>query len=166
MKLREIAARLDCVLSGGGEIEITGVAGMEHAAGGELTFLANPKYAHKVKHTRAAAILIAEPVPDAPLASLVSSNHYLDFARAPLVFPTGRRGPRPAFTGWHSSRKRRPSARAPRSGRSQWSASACASDAMPCCIRMLSFTKARASATIFWLIRTPLCANSARLETA
>src|ERR1035437_910374 len=93
MKLREIAARLDCVLSGGGEIEITGVAGMEHAAGGELTFLANPKYAHKVKHTRAAAILIAEPVPDAPLASLVSSNPYLDFARALELF---YQPPRPA----------------------------------------------------------------------
>jgi UDP-3-O-[3-hydroxymyristoyl] glucosamine N-acyltransferase len=93
MKLREIAARLDCVLSGGGEIEITGVAGMEHAAGGELTFLANPKYAHKVKHTRAAAILIAEPVRDAPLASLVSSNPYLDFARALELF---YQPPRPA----------------------------------------------------------------------
>ena len=29
------------------EIEIAGVAGMEHAGPSELTFLANPKYAHK-----------------------------------------------------------------------------------------------------------------------
>src|ERR1017187_9527272 len=97
MKLREIAARLDCVLSGGGEIEITGVAGMEHAAPGELTFLANPKYAHKVKHTRAAAILLSEPERDvngpAGLARLVSRNPYLDFARALELF---YRPPRPA----------------------------------------------------------------------
>jgi UDP-3-O-[3-hydroxymyristoyl] glucosamine N-acyltransferase len=97
MKLSEIAARLDCEISGGGEIEITGVAGMEHAAPGELTFLANPKYAHKVKHTRAAAILLSEPERDvngpAGLARLVSANPYLDFARALELF---YRPPRPA----------------------------------------------------------------------
>jgi UDP-3-O-[3-hydroxymyristoyl] glucosamine N-acyltransferase len=37
---------------------------MEHAGPGELTFLANPKYAHKVKHTRAGAILVSEPERD------------------------------------------------------------------------------------------------------
>jgi UDP-3-O-[3-hydroxymyristoyl] glucosamine N-acyltransferase len=93
MKLREIAARLGCELSGEGDIEITGVAGMEHAAPGELTFLANPKYAHKVKHTRASAILVAEPLRDAAVASLVSSNPYLDFARALELF---YQPPRPA----------------------------------------------------------------------
>ena len=61
MKLRDIASALGCEVIGDGEIEITGVAGMERAAPGELTFLANPKYAHKVKDTRAAAILSAGP---------------------------------------------------------------------------------------------------------
>ena len=51
MKLHEIARALGCRLEGDGDIEITGVAGMEHAAPAELTFLANPKYAHKVKQT-------------------------------------------------------------------------------------------------------------------
>ena len=82
MKLSQIAARLQCELVGNGEIEITGLAGMEHAGPTELTFLANPRYAHKVKNTRAAAILTAEPLTDHPLASLVSANPYLDFARA------------------------------------------------------------------------------------
>ena len=97
MKLREIAARLDCELSGDGEIEITGVAGMEHAAAGELTFLANPKYAHKVRHTRASAILLSEPERDVSgpsgLARLASGNPYLDFARALELF---YQPPRPA----------------------------------------------------------------------
>ena len=97
MRLREIAARLDCALAGSGDIEITGVAGMEHAAPGELTFLANPKYAHKVKHTRAGAILVSEPERDVSgppgLAKLVSANPYLDFARALELF---YRPPRPA----------------------------------------------------------------------
>jgi UDP-3-O-[3-hydroxymyristoyl] glucosamine N-acyltransferase len=86
MKLREIAEALGCRLEGDGEIEITGVAGMEQADPTELTFLANPKYAPKVKHTRAAAILIHEPVGDLPIASLVSANPYLDFARALALF--------------------------------------------------------------------------------
>lgn len=86
MRLDEIAAALGCELIGDGAIEIRGVAGMEHAGPDELTFLANPKYAHKVKHTRAGAILVAEPVRDLPIASLVSTNPYLDFARALELF--------------------------------------------------------------------------------
>ncbi len=113
MKLSEIAARLHCALAGDGEIEITGVAGMEHAGPGDLTFLANPKYAPKVKHTRASAILVAEPLPDggAPSgpASLVSANPYLDFARALELF---YHPPRPAreSTRWPTWRRPRKSA--------------------------------------------------------
>lgn len=59
---------------------------MEHAGPSELTFLANPKYASKVRHTRAAAILASGPVASVRLATLVSSNPYLDFARALELF--------------------------------------------------------------------------------
>ena len=69
-------------MHGDGDVEITGVAGMEQAGPSELTFLSNPKYAPKVKQTRAAAILISEPVADHPIASLISANPYHDFARA------------------------------------------------------------------------------------
>src|SRR6266851_4369183 len=86
MRLRDIASALGCELIGDGDLDITGVAGMEHAAPGELTFLANPKYAPKVKHTRASAILTAEALHDLPIASLVSGNPYLDFARALELF--------------------------------------------------------------------------------
>ncbi len=93
MKLSEIAARLGCALSGDGEIDITGVAGMEHAGPADLTFLANPKYAPKVKHTRAGAILVSEPLRGAAPACLISANPYLDFARALELF---YQPPRPA----------------------------------------------------------------------
>jgi len=86
MKLGDIARALGCELVGDAETNITAVAGMEHAAPGELTFLANPKYAHKVKDTRASAILVAEALRDLPIASLVSKNPYLDFARALELF--------------------------------------------------------------------------------
>jgi UDP-3-O-[3-hydroxymyristoyl] glucosamine N-acyltransferase len=92
MKLRDIAAALGCELIGDGELEIRGVAGLEQAGPDQVTFLANPKYAHKVKHTRAGAILVSEPVRGVPIACLISGNPYLDFARTLELF---YRPPRP-----------------------------------------------------------------------
>src|ERR1041385_5959990 len=93
MKLRDLADRLACRLDGDGEMEIHGVAGMEQAGAGQLTFLANPKYAPKVRHTRASAILVSEPLNGLGIAYLVSENPYLDFARALALF---YQPPRPA----------------------------------------------------------------------
>jgi len=96
MRLREIATALGCRLEGDGELEITGVAGLEHAGPHHLTFLANPKYAPKVRSTQAGAILVAQAVPG--LNCLVSDNPYLDFARALALFyqpPTPARGIHP-----------------------------------------------------------------------
>ncbi len=93
ISLGDLAARLGCELRGDPNIEITGVAGMEQAGPSELTFLANPKYVPKVKHTRAAAILVAEPLAEPKPASLISSNPYHDHARALAMF---YQPPRPA----------------------------------------------------------------------
>jgi len=84
--LAKVAERLGCELRGDGSLSITGVAGMEQAGPTELTFLANPKYAPKVKNTRAGAILVAEPIPGLAAAQLISANPYLDFARALALF--------------------------------------------------------------------------------
>jgi UDP-3-O-[3-hydroxymyristoyl] glucosamine N-acyltransferase len=86
IRLRDLATRLGCELKGDGDIVITGVAGMEQAGPTELTFLANAKYAPKVKQSHAAAILVSEPLPQTSPASLVSANPYHDFARALALF--------------------------------------------------------------------------------
>jgi UDP-3-O-[3-hydroxymyristoyl] glucosamine N-acyltransferase len=86
MELRELAAKLGCEVVGNPSLEITGVAGMEQAAPDQLTFLANPKYAPKVKTCRAGAILVSQPLRELPIVSVVSSNPYLDFARALALF--------------------------------------------------------------------------------
>lgn len=91
MQLSQLAAQLGCRLEGDGAIEIHSVSGMEHAGPGQLTFLANPKYAVKAKDTKASAILTREPVPG--IASLISENPYLDFSRALALF---YQPPRPA----------------------------------------------------------------------
>jgi UDP-3-O-[3-hydroxymyristoyl] glucosamine N-acyltransferase len=92
MKLLEIAEKLGCKLEGEGNLEITGVAGIEEAQPGELTFLVNRKYRPAVETTRASAILIANDEPlrggkERPrVAALRSANPYLDFARAIELF--------------------------------------------------------------------------------
>jgi UDP-3-O-[3-hydroxymyristoyl] glucosamine N-acyltransferase len=43
VKLRDLAARLDCTLEGDGDIEIARMAAIEDAGPGDLTFFANPK---------------------------------------------------------------------------------------------------------------------------
>jgi UDP-3-O-[3-hydroxymyristoyl] glucosamine N-acyltransferase len=97
MKLREIAATLGCAITSpgadGADIEIGGVAGMEAAGPDQITFLANPKYAHKVKDTRAGAIIVHESVGELPIPALLSKNPYLDFARALELFYTAPRPP-------------------------------------------------------------------------
>ncbi len=92
MKLSAIAAALGCEQAGE-DCEITGVAGMEYAGPSELTFLANPKYAHKVKQTRAAAVLVSRAIDGLEAAQLISENPYFDFARALGMF---YQAPRPA----------------------------------------------------------------------
>ena len=92
MKLSEIAARLDCVLMGDGDVQITGVAGIEEARAGHLTFVSNPKYASKAKTTKASAVIVSTDFPELPAPTLRSSNPYLTFARAIEFFyaPTRR----------------------------------------------------------------------------
>ena len=86
MKLSEIASALGARLEGNGAVEITGVAGIEEAGPGQLTFVANPKYAADAKTTRASAVIVAEDFPALATATLRSKNPYLDFARALELF--------------------------------------------------------------------------------
>ena len=92
MKLSQVAETLGCRLEGAPDLEINGVAGIEHAAPGQLTFLANRRYAPQLKTTRASAVFIEERVnlareADAPpLAALRTPNPYLAFAKALELF--------------------------------------------------------------------------------
>lgn len=80
--LSHLADLLECRLNGDPAITITGASTIERAGPGEITFLANMKYAPKVKASRASAIIASQPLNDFPGATLVSRNPYHDFARA------------------------------------------------------------------------------------
>src|SRR5258708_39754382 len=92
MKLGEVAQKLGCRLEGPPEIEIRGVAGIEHADAGQITFLANRRYFPLVRSTRATAVLLEEGIfldRDASipaLAPLLSANAYLALSSAPKLF--------------------------------------------------------------------------------
>jgi UDP-3-O-[3-hydroxymyristoyl] glucosamine N-acyltransferase len=98
MKLSEIAQKLGCRLEGSPDLDIRGVAGIEHAEPGQLTFLANRRYFPLLKTTRASAVLVNEGLAldrDSslpPLAALRSENPYLAFARSIEFF---HKAPRP-----------------------------------------------------------------------
>jgi UDP-3-O-[3-hydroxymyristoyl] glucosamine N-acyltransferase len=101
MKLGELAALLGCKLEGDKNVEVRGVAGIESAQAGEVTFLSNPKYSRELTKTLASAVFLNEKaalkraagLP--PLAALRSQNPYFDFARAielfssPAAYPPG-----------------------------------------------------------------------------
>jgi UDP-3-O-[3-hydroxymyristoyl] glucosamine N-acyltransferase len=101
MKLGELASRLGCGLEGDDQVEIHGVAGIEAASPGEVTFLTNPRYGRELSTTRASAVLVDNRVVIErshgfpALAALRSQNPYLDFARtieffhAPQVYLPG-----------------------------------------------------------------------------
>src|SRR5215467_1790771 len=101
MKLAAIAEKLSCRLEGDPSLEVTGVAGMDHASPGQVTFLANRRYFPLLHTTRATAIFVEEGIrierdPGMPpLAALRCANPYLAFARAielfyqPPAYPTG-----------------------------------------------------------------------------
>lgn len=97
MKLSKIAAELNCAFDCGTEIEITGVRGLDDAGPGHITFLSNAKYAPKLRSTQASAVIALQPVNGIP--TLVSTNPYLDFARALELFYR----PPPPKAGVHPS---------------------------------------------------------------
>jgi len=84
--LGELAEKLGCQLTGDPDIRVTGMSTLEKASSQEVSFLANLKYGPKLKSTKAAAVLAAEPLKNTNAATLVSSNPYHDFARALALF--------------------------------------------------------------------------------
>ncbi|MGD0221415.1 MAG: UDP-3-O-(3-hydroxymyristoyl)glucosamine N-acyltransferase [Terriglobia bacterium] len=93
MKLGELASRLECHLEGPGDLEITGVAGMDEADAGKITFLSNPKYVRKLRTTRAGAIIAGPNVDTLGKPALRSADPYMSFARALEVFYPPQRPP-------------------------------------------------------------------------
>jgi len=87
MKLADVASALGAALENADpETEITGVAGIEEAGAGQVTFVANPKYAASARTTGASAVIVSKDFPAIATGMLRSLNPYLAFARAINLF--------------------------------------------------------------------------------
>ena len=84
-------------MEGDAAIEIRRVATLEDAGPGDLTFLANPRYAGKLASTRASAVIM-NGSSTAPCAVIRSPSPYLTFARAAQVLAPAR----PMAAGVHA----------------------------------------------------------------
>lgn len=94
MKLSELARLTFARVEGDTEdIDIVGAAGLDDAATGHVTFLANPRYTPRVQATRASAIYLNEDAETpAGIAVLRARDPYLAYTRALRLFH-----PEPAF---------------------------------------------------------------------
>lgn len=86
MRLEDLARRLGVKLVGDGDRIITGVAGIEEAREGEITFVANPRYRGKLLTTGASAAIVSPDVEEAPIALLVTPEPYVVFTKALEIF--------------------------------------------------------------------------------
>ena len=79
--LQELAEMVGGKVIGDGTVEISGVAAIEEAQPGQITFVANPKYLPKLKETRASGVIVSPEILRAEKPLLSVANPYLAFAR-------------------------------------------------------------------------------------
>jgi UDP-3-O-[3-hydroxymyristoyl] glucosamine N-acyltransferase len=89
MKLSELAAHIAGDFTGDGALDICGVAGIREAGEGEISFIANPRYAPEAAVTKASAVIVFEDWNSAcPSALIRVKNPDEAFAKAAMLFYT------------------------------------------------------------------------------
>ncbi len=74
-----------------GDSLLSGIAGLTEAKTGDLSFLANPKYAPHLANAQATAVLVSKSLPNVKPAQIVVGNPDLAFAKLVTAF-----GPQPS----------------------------------------------------------------------
>ena len=78
------------------DCEITGVATLQHAAAGDISFLANAEYRRYLNDCNASAVILSPgDAANYPAGAIVSSNPYVSYARAAALIkpaPAARQG--------------------------------------------------------------------------
>ena len=97
--LQELADTLDGRLIGDPLVRINGLGTLESAVEGQITFLANPKYAAKVASTGASAVVLSFKANSFNRNAIVVENPYLAFAKLLTLFTTRSRVPRGVMKG-------------------------------------------------------------------
>lgn len=86
ISLGELATRFGCELIGDPDIEVSGVASLENADAGSLTFLSNTAFKQQLSSTKAAAVILRpDDAAESPVAVLVHADPYACYARMAAV---------------------------------------------------------------------------------
>ncbi len=80
-KLKELAKLVAGSVMGDGNTVITGISGIKEAGPGDLSFIANSRYLHLLKTTRASAVIASPEVTSAPMPVIHTENPSLAFAK-------------------------------------------------------------------------------------
>jgi UDP-3-O-[3-hydroxymyristoyl] glucosamine N-acyltransferase len=81
-RLDEIARELGADLRGAPDVVISGLATLQAAMVGQISFLANPSYAKHLADTRASAVIVSPAAAsECPTNALVLANPYLGYAQ-------------------------------------------------------------------------------------
>jgi UDP-3-O-[3-hydroxymyristoyl] glucosamine N-acyltransferase len=84
LDLASIVSALGGELNGDASVVISGLAPLESAVAGELSFLSNPKYQQQLLHSKAACVIVGPQMREVALvrgACIVTDQPYLYFAR-------------------------------------------------------------------------------------
>lgn len=86
-KLSEVAVAIGAELRGDPNCVINGIATIQNAQAGQLTFLSNVKYRKYLADTKASAVIISkQQADDCPVNALLVSNSHLGYAKAAALF--------------------------------------------------------------------------------
>ena len=89
MKLKDFAGIVKGTIQGDPETEISGVSGIMEAKAGDITFVSSAKYLEQARESKAACIIVKEPIPDLNTSQLCMPNPYYAFAKAIECFYPG-----------------------------------------------------------------------------
>lgn len=84
--LRELAALIGGRVIGDPDAKVNGLGSLDDAVEGQITFLANPKYADKVSRTGATAVILPPGADGFGRNVIETSNPYLAFAKVLTLF--------------------------------------------------------------------------------
>ncbi|HET7731691.1 MAG TPA: UDP-3-O-(3-hydroxymyristoyl)glucosamine N-acyltransferase [Usitatibacter sp.] len=87
LTLGEIVARLGGEVLGDAATRVTGVASLDSARAGQITFLTNARYRSRLAGTQASAVILPPAERDAaPLPRIIAENPYAYYARLVALF--------------------------------------------------------------------------------
>ena len=93
MKLSELAKWIGAEVVGNGNLDITSANTLEEAGPGQISFLANPKYASQLETTRASAVVVGLNVSSARVSLLKTQDPYYAFTQAVVILHGHRKHP-------------------------------------------------------------------------